>query len=181
MKPTSIKPCSLSPHGGNARETCRAHIHLDFCHFFVRLQYQTSICTGLIPLPLFKLRLHLLALLEAAQGLAGGPGRAADMLQYFVNAQLYSLSDSFFDDKLSVIFNLFSGFCLTLDSATARWQLSIYGKPGLKEDTVRSPRSLLHGSEVSITPRSPVAPWSHNLEKHHRLEATLLNIFSFFS
>lgn len=121
MKPTPIKPCSLSPHGGKAKETCRAHIHLNFCLFFVRLQYQTSIGTGLIPLPSFKLRLHLLVLLEAAQGLAGGPGRAADVLRYFVNVQLYSLSDSFYDDKLSVIFNLFSGFCLTLDSATARW------------------------------------------------------------
>lgn len=68
----------------------------------------------------------LVAPLEVAQGLAGGSGRTTDRLQCFLNVQLYSLSDFYFDYKLSVIFNLFSGFHLTLYSATAGLFLTLH-------------------------------------------------------
>ena len=66
------------------------------------------------------------ALMEAAQRRAGGAGSPADALQWFLNVQHYSLSDFFFDYKLFVIFNLFSGFCLTFYSATAGLFVTLY-------------------------------------------------------
>lgn len=110
----------LSSWRENRRQMCRVHTHLCLCLCFVRLQHQILTCKVPIPRLLFKLCPPVLqVLMEVVQRLARGSGRAADVFQCFLNMQLYSLSDFFFDSKLSVIFNLFSGFHLTPYPATA--------------------------------------------------------------